>query len=105
MTYGKVFSVFSRNNALKKGYHFLEIEAGSKVNSTAYFIGGGAGLAFVPDEKIKVLPKLSLFLGSIYFFRTDHIIYPKYKRSVISSYGGMAALPISPEYLKAFSEL
>lgn len=100
LTYGRAFNRSLPKNAFNNGYRFLEVEAGLNLNHSACIIGGGAGVAFVSVDKIKILPKLSLFGGSILFLRTDHIIYPKYKRSIINSYGGMVALPISPGFYK-----
>jgi hypothetical protein len=65
--------------------------------------GGGAGIVYLRDEKLVILSKVTLFAGSLLFFRTDHIFYPKYKNPVIGSYGFMLVTQVSP-MLAEFSE-
>lgn len=95
ITYGRAFPSFTNSTVFKDGYRFVEFEGGVALHS-AIFVGGGAGVAFVPDDGIKVLPKFSLFGGSVLFFRTDHILYPRYKNPIINTYGVIVVLPVSP---------
>jgi len=54
------------------------------------------------DEKLVVLPKVTLFAGSLVFLRTDHMFYTKYKNPVIGSYGLMFVMPVSPTVIEFF---
>jgi len=64
--------------------------------------GGGAGVVFLRDEKLVILPKVTLFAGSLIFLRTDHFFYSKFKNPVIGSYGLMLVTPVSPMLIEFF---
>jgi len=101
ITYGRAIPVKSVSPSFKNGYRFVEAEGGRSLYS-AFIGGGGAGVVFLRDEKLVILPKVTLFAGALLFFRTDHIFYPKYKDPVIGSYGFMFVTPVSPLVIEFF---
>ncbi|HMA65523.1 MAG: hypothetical protein ACM31E_12175, partial [Fibrobacterota bacterium] len=101
ITYGRTIPVKSVSASFKNGYRFLEAECGLPLYSSLIG-GGGAGVVLLRDEKLVVLPKVTLFAGSLVFLRMDHIVYTKFKNPVIGSYGIMLVTPVSPMVIEFF---
>ncbi len=59
-------------------------------------------MVFLRDEKRVVLPKVTLFAGSLVFLRTDHMFYTKFKNPIVGFYGVMFVTPVSPMVIEFF---
>ncbi|MBN1604234.1 MAG: hypothetical protein JW915_21670 [Chitinispirillaceae bacterium] len=100
LTYGRIFTIKTNVPQMKNGIRFLEVEGGTLIMIPEVFFiamaGGGAGVAFHNDNGVKILPKISLFGGSVLSFRTDLFWHPKLKSHAIWNHGLMLVAPVSP---------
>jgi hypothetical protein len=99
LTYGRVFTLRTNVPQLKGGLRFLEVESGMIITVPPVFpfvAGGGAGVTFHNRNGVKISPKMSLFCGSMVFFRTDLFLYPELKSHAIWNHGLMLVAPVSP---------
>lgn len=87
ITYGKRYLL----DDASKDYLFTELETG--LLSGIVFYGFGAGTAYVKkDDKIRVVPKGSLFAGWFLFLRSDIV---RYDHKFDIDIGGNIVLPIT----------
>lgn len=99
LTFGKRWLVDFNVN--QPDYFFTEIESG--IYYRLFISGVGLGTAFFKNEdKLKIVPKASIFSGDLLFLRSDLILY-NHKPDV--DIGGMFVIPFNPIIAKDLSSM
>lgn len=95
ITYGKKYSLISKDKVNPVEYKYLEIQGGSFLGYSPLSAGGGLGITF---SNSKIHPRLSLFGGALLFVNLDYTFNKK-----IIDLGGSINLPIP--FKKEFRDL